>query len=106
MSETVEATWVGTYRARLEDGTELIPGETVVEISAGEAEESEHWRPKAKGKKLPSKLKQLRAKADELGIDHSTAKSARAVQKLIDAAQTPAADSPADTKPAEGEGVS
>ena len=104
-ADLVKAKWVGTFRAFLEDGTELIPGETVVEIPAGEAEESAHWAPQSsRQSKSKSKLAALREKADELGIDHSDAKSAKAVQKLIDEAQTQAEDSQTDENAQPGEG--
>ena len=35
-SGTVKATWVGSYQGELPDGTQLVPGETVVEIPAGD----------------------------------------------------------------------
>jgi hypothetical protein len=41
----VNAKWVAGYPARLVDGTELIPGETVVAIPKSEAEESDNWEP-------------------------------------------------------------
>lgn len=46
--QTVKARWVGPYRAILETGLtkiDLIPGETVVEIGAGEADQSDNWQP-------------------------------------------------------------
>lgn len=49
MSATVKAKWVGTYEAELPDGTQLVPGETVVEIGRDEAESSDNWEP-VKGK--------------------------------------------------------
>lgn len=41
---TVKAKWVGTFIGEMTDGTELIPGETVVEIGRDEAEASDHWQ--------------------------------------------------------------
>lgn len=43
MPKTVKARWIGPFEADLPNGTHLVPGETVVEISAGEAEGSDHW---------------------------------------------------------------
>lgn len=43
--KTVKARWVAGYEASLADGTLLIPGETVVEIPAAEAEGSDNWQP-------------------------------------------------------------
>lgn len=43
MAKTAKALWIGPYEADLPDGTHLVPGETVVEVSAGEAEASDHW---------------------------------------------------------------
>lgn len=45
MAKTVKARWVGAFEAELPDGTVLVPHETVAEISAGEAQESDHWQP-------------------------------------------------------------
>lgn len=42
-SETVQATWIGPYVAETPQHGLLIPGETTVEISQGEAETSDHW---------------------------------------------------------------
>jgi len=48
-THTVQAKWVGPFEAvaTLEDGSSvtLVPGETIIEISAGEAEESAFWQP-------------------------------------------------------------
>lgn len=43
----ISAVWVGPAGQVLYDGTPLVPGETVVEIGAFEAE-SNHWQPVAK----------------------------------------------------------
>lgn len=51
MAKTVKARWVGPYEADLPDGTHLVPGETVVEISAGEAEGSDNWEVQGQPKK-------------------------------------------------------
>lgn len=51
MAKTVKATWVGPFEAELSDGTHCVPGETVVEIGAAEAEASDHWETKGSGKK-------------------------------------------------------
>lgn len=48
----VNARWVGPGTQVLPDGTELIPGETVIAISDGEATDSDNWE-KVGGK--PSK---------------------------------------------------
>ena len=42
-SGTVKAKWVASYEAELPDGTALVPGETIVEISKDEAEVSDNW---------------------------------------------------------------
>lgn len=42
-TETVKALWVAGYEASLPDGTVLVPNETVVELSAGEADQSDNW---------------------------------------------------------------
>lgn len=53
---TVEAMWVGPPDYTLPNKQLLVPNETVVTISAGEAEASDNWRvvsggtPKVKGK--------------------------------------------------------
>lgn len=44
-NDTCKALWVAGFPAVLPDGTQLVPGETVVEIPRGEAEQSAHWRP-------------------------------------------------------------
>lgn len=41
----IDALWVGPGGHVLADGTDLIPGETVVQISEGEAVESDNWQP-------------------------------------------------------------
>ena len=43
-SGTVKAKWVGTYEAELPDGTQLVPGETVVDLPRDEAEGSDNWQ--------------------------------------------------------------
>lgn len=53
MAKTVKALWVGPFEADLPDGTHLVPGETVVEVSAGEAAESDHWETQSQPKKTP-----------------------------------------------------
>lgn len=45
MLDTVNARWVAGYRAQLPDGTQLVPGETVAAVPAGEAAESANWQP-------------------------------------------------------------
>lgn len=50
-SGTVKAKWVGTYEAELPDGTQLVPGETVVELPRDEAEGSDNWAVQGAGKK-------------------------------------------------------
>lgn len=45
MSDLIRATWTGPAGCKLPDGTELVPGETVAEVSAGEARISENWQP-------------------------------------------------------------
>jgi hypothetical protein len=43
-TKTVKARWVASYKAELPDGTELVPGETVVEgLPRAEAEDSDNW---------------------------------------------------------------
>lgn len=44
-NDTCKALWVAGFRAILPDGTELVPGETVVTMPRAEAEASDHWRP-------------------------------------------------------------
>lgn len=44
MANTVRALWVGSYEATTSRGVLLVPCETVLEIPAGEAEESDNWR--------------------------------------------------------------
>lgn len=51
MAKTVKARWIGPFEADLPDGTHLVPGETVVEIPAGEAESSAHWEAQGGSKK-------------------------------------------------------
>lgn len=46
----MKALWVGSFEAQLPDGTRLIPGETIADIPAGEAEESANWEPVGKKK--------------------------------------------------------
>lgn len=45
----IEATWTGPYAAQIHqhDGTviDATPGETTCVITAGEAKQSDHWRP-------------------------------------------------------------
>jgi hypothetical protein len=59
MSEAklVKALWVGPYEAQLPDGRVLVPGETVVDIGAGEASESDHWEPVRAAAPKPKKDK-------------------------------------------------
>lgn len=45
----IPALWVGQYGCRLPDGTLLETGITVVEISTGEAHESDYWVPQIAG---------------------------------------------------------
>lgn len=56
-AKTVRARWVAGFHAELPDKTPLIPGETVVNVSAVEAAESDHWhveQPEPKPKKADS----------------------------------------------------
>ncbi len=39
----VKARWVASYPAEMADKTQLVPGETVVEIPKVEAEASDNW---------------------------------------------------------------
>lgn len=55
-----KALWVGDGGNHLGDGTELVPHETIVAITHGEAEASDNWepikgagKPKAKRKRAP-----------------------------------------------------
>lgn len=41
--DTVEAVYVGPLGYALDGGTELIPGESVVELPRGHAEADPHW---------------------------------------------------------------
>lgn len=41
----IDALWVGPGGQVLADGTDLEPGVTVVQISEGEAVESDNWQP-------------------------------------------------------------
>lgn len=41
----IDATWVGPGGHVLPDGTDLVPGVTVVQITKGEANESDNWEP-------------------------------------------------------------
>lgn len=41
----MKATWVGPGGYELPDKTPLVPGETVVDISEGEANASDNWEP-------------------------------------------------------------
>lgn len=43
MADLVQAKWVAGFEAQLSNGTILVPGETVVELSRGEAEGSDNW---------------------------------------------------------------
>ena len=43
MPDLVDARWQGPHRGRLPDGTDLVPGETVVQVPRAEAMESDHW---------------------------------------------------------------
>jgi hypothetical protein len=45
MSGLVKARWVAGYPAILPNGTELVPGVSVVAIPEGEAQASDHWEP-------------------------------------------------------------
>lgn len=42
LPELVDARWVGYY-SRTYEGLELVPGETVLQISPHEAHASDHW---------------------------------------------------------------
>lgn len=55
----VKALWVGPFEAQVPDGTVLIPGETVYEVTAGEAEQSAYWQP-LKAQRNEPKLGELR----------------------------------------------
>ena len=41
----IPALYVGPPACKLMDGTDLVPGETVVDIPEGEAHESANWTP-------------------------------------------------------------
>lgn len=47
----VKARWVGPAGRALIDGTKLVPGETVAQITAYELENSKHWEPAGGAKK-------------------------------------------------------
>jgi len=51
----VDATWVAPFEAVLPDKTVLVPNESVVKVPAGEAEESDHWRPVKRARKPRAK---------------------------------------------------
>lgn len=57
MSKLVEARWVAGYEARLDkpgdpqDGTILVPGETIVKVPEGEAENDGRFEPVKRAKK-------------------------------------------------------
>lgn len=42
---SIRAKWIGPYEAAMPNGVTLIPGETIIEISEGEAKQSAHWQP-------------------------------------------------------------
>lgn len=44
MSDLIRATWVGIAGCEL-NGQELVPGETIVDVPADEARESDNWAP-------------------------------------------------------------
>lgn len=52
----IKARWVGPGEVSLPDGTHLVPGETVYEISEGEARESDNWQPVVAEKPKPTVL--------------------------------------------------
>lgn len=43
-SGLVKALWVAGFHAELPNGTALIPGETVCQITEGEAAQSDNWQ--------------------------------------------------------------
>lgn len=53
MSDTVLATWVGPFEAKLPDGTILEPGVTELEIGVDEARDSDHWQTKTAPRTSP-----------------------------------------------------
>lgn len=98
-SELVDAKWVAPFEAFLADGTALIPGESVVEISRGEAEQSTHWEVVSAGEGPTAK--QLRAEAESRGIDVPANASKRQIQKLLTDSAVPAPEATADPEAGE-----
>lgn len=84
--KTVSATWVGPFEGRTPDGTALIPGETVVEVPAGEAEESAFWRPNG-GKKATKPTKTKAQRAAEQKAQKAEKAAARKAEKERKAAE-------------------
>lgn len=55
----IPALWVAGFEAILPDGTVLVPNETVYDIGAAEARDSDHWRPQSAKKSAPEKRAEL-----------------------------------------------
>jgi hypothetical protein len=85
----VSARWVATYEARFVDGTQLVPGETVVKIPEPEAEASANWEiVGGKGKSSSSKkptVKDLKAEAQARGIELPPGVKKADIEALLDA---------------------
>jgi hypothetical protein len=66
VSDLIKATWVGPSGYEAPGGVVLIPGETVMEITAGEAVESGHWEPvNERAKPVVEAKKAIEAQAEE-----------------------------------------
>ena len=66
-NKLVKAMWVGPFEARLPGvGEVLVPNETIAEIPAQQAEDSNHWAPvNAAGKPKKAAAKKKAAEAKE-----------------------------------------
>jgi hypothetical protein len=78
----VTARWVGPFQAELPDKTVLVPHETVVEVSAHEAVNSEYWQPvEAIEAKDAAELREI---ADRYDIKVAGNAKAETIQKRLE----------------------
>lgn len=63
--KTVRARWVAGFEAMLPDGRVLVPGETIVEIPVGEAEQSDHWEVQGASKARKKRGKKAKPSASK-----------------------------------------
>lgn len=103
MADSVKATWVAPFVGELPDGTQLIPNETVVEIPAGEAEASDHWRAAGSGSSRGPTVANLKEKAAELGLTVPKGTKKKQLEKLIADAQATPTEPEAPVSPAVGQ---